>query len=70
MAKIKSTRSAIVPNSKSEDLTDELYEQLNTGNKFIAKLAEALKIDVQIGDYNGNKYVTRETVIELDQTMF
>lgn len=70
MAKLKSTRGAVTGGSKNVPLTDELYAVLNAGNQFIAKLAEAMNVEVMIGEFNGHNYVARETIVALDETMF
>lgn len=60
---------ALNVSSKSVKMTDEDYESMSAGNQLLAGLAEALGIVPLIAEYNGNKYVSRETIEAIHEAL-
>ena len=51
--------------SKSVPMTDELYDELSKAQQFLAALAEAFDIEVQLGTIDGRHFVHSTTIDEL-----
>jgi hypothetical protein len=55
--------------TKAEPITDELYDRLSLGNQVLTNIGEDLKIQVLVADYNGNKYLSRETILAIAEAL-
>jgi hypothetical protein len=56
--------------SNAVELTPEVFAKLNTGYQILVNLAIALGITPEIGEYQGNYYVKKETLVLLQTQLF
>ena len=67
---LKSKR--VITVSGGEKLTDELFAELSVTQQLLAKIGEAVEVDIQIATFkdNGNKYVSRDSIMAIHDALF
>ena len=65
---LKSTR--VLKPSNSTELTDELFGELSVTQQLLAKIGEAVKVDVMISSFEDRKYVSRESILAIHDALF
>lgn len=70
MPAILKSKRALVESNSSLPMTDELFAELKTTQQLIAKIGEAVDVPVLIAEYEGRKYVSRDTVLAIHDALF
>lgn len=63
------TKRNLAVNNRYE-ITDELYNELSSGQQLLAAMAEASGVDMPLAEFQGRYFVPREVVAQLWEIVF
>jgi hypothetical protein len=55
---------------KTFDVTEENFAELSLANQVLTNICRANDIEVKLAEYEGRKYLNRDTILALDNKLF
>lgn len=66
----KTKRALVGRTLDTQEVTDDIYNQMSAGQQFLAAMAEAMELKEPVAEYEGRYFITNDAVKALWEEVF